>query len=317
MTLMQKYNLVADIGGTNARFALVDSERSGISRVRVLSGADYPSIGDAIRDYLAMEKIDQVDAVCLAVAGLVGSNEIDLPNNHWRFKQDELASLLNAPLSIINDWTAQALSLNYIEADKISLISANTKNIDPTKTTGVKAFIGPGTGLGMAALLESGDTVVSEGGHVSFAPVDSHQMALLDCLTKRYPRVSNERVLSGMGLANLYWANAELLGLSERELPAKEVVAGAHAGDKICLQAVHDFVSIAGAVAGDLALLMGAKSVYICGGITPKLGNLLDISVFQKAFKNKGRFNEVCANIPVFLVDEPYSGLLGCIAKLP
>lgn len=308
--MVNECHVVADIGGTNARFAHINKNSHSLSGVHVLPCADYEYIGDAILDYYQMESLDNVDSICMAVATVVSTNDINLTNNHWSFKKDELEQKLNIPVKVINDWTAQALSLPYIDKQKIIPIGSNT-DIDQNKT---KAFLGPGTGLGIAALLPTGEVVDSEGGHISFAPINQHEMDILTMLWKRHPRVSIERILSGMGLENLYWANAQLNGV-DKELQAKEVVAGAIQEDAICRQAIDDFIGILASVAGDLALMMGAGSVFICGGILPRLQAMLDENMFRQRFEDKGRFQQMCSEISVFLVTEKYSGLLGCISQ--
>ena len=134
---------------------------------------------------------------------------------------------------------------------------------------------------------------------------DQHECDLLKVLWQRYQRVSVERILSGLGLANLYWANCRLAGF-ERELTAADISAGAHAGDKYCLRAVNDFCAILGSVAGEVALMMGATDgVYVSGGIIPRLIDLLDEDLFRRRFDEKGRFRESCAEIPLAIIARP------------
>jgi len=176
--------------------------------------------------------------------------------------------------------------------------------------------MGPGTGLGVSAMMTSGDILPSEAGHVAFAPVDDHEAELLKVLWQRYHRVSVERVLSGMGLANLYWANCRLDG-HERELPAPEVTAGAQAGDQYCLRAVKDFYAILASMAGDVALMMGATDgVYLSGGILPRVLDFLDEDSFRQRFQDKGRFRDFNAALPLAIVRTEHPGLLGCVQAL-
>jgi glucokinase len=303
--------LVADIGGTNARFASVNGAGGALQNLQVYPCADFPFLLEAIQAYLATQSEITVDGVCLAVAGPVDTDPIDLPNNHWTFSRPELERSLGVPVSIINDFSAQVLSI-------ATLTSSELRWLGPSRPAGkgVTAVIGPGTGLGVSALLPSGDILPSEAGHVGFAPVNQHQSDLLEVLRKRYRRVSAERVLSGPGLANLYWANCHLQGLC-KELPAAEVNAGAQADDPQCRQAVDDFLAILAAFAGDVALMTGAsEGVYLSGGILPKMLDFLDEDEFLEHFRAKGRFHDFNAAIPVAVVLAEQPGLRGCARAL-
>jgi len=245
------------------------------------------------------------------VAGPVATDWIDLPNNHWAFSQRQLEESLHVTVEVINDFSAQVLSIDALDETELQWIGAPRP-----AGGGVKAVMGPGTGLGVSAMMASGEILPSEAGHVAFAPVDDHQADLLRVLWQRYRRVSVERVLSGMGLANLYWANCLLDG-HERELPAPEVTAGAQAGDQYCLRAVTDFYAILASMAGDVALMMGAADgVYLSGGILPRILNLLDEELFRQHFQDKGRFMAFNTAVPLAIVRAEHPGLRGCVQAL-
>ena len=303
--------IVADIGGTNARFAYVHADNDELLGVEIFPCADFPFFIDAIRAYMERGHVEQVNKICLAVAGPVESDVIDLPNNHWSFSRSELQTSLAVSVTIINDFSAQVLCVDSLSGLELQWIGA-------ARPTGgqVKAVVGPGTGLGVSAMMATGEILPSEAGHIGFAPIDDHEADLLKVLWQRYERVSVERVLSGMGLANLYWANCRLDG-HERELPAPDISAGAHAGDEYCLRAVTDFCNILASVAGDVALMMGATDgVYLSGGILPRLLDLLDEEQFRQRFDNKGRFTEICSEIALAIVLAEHPGLRGCIEAL-
>ncbi|MEH6580800.1 MAG: glucokinase [Halioglobus sp.] len=303
--------IVADIGGTNARFAYVESDSDELLGIEIFPCADFPFFVDAIRAYMDRGHVEQVDKICLAVAGPVESDLIDLPNNHWSFSRADLQTALGVSVTIINDFSAQVLCIDALTDSEVLWIGA-------ARPSGgqVKAVVGPGTGLGVSAMLPGGGILPSEGGHVAFAPLDDHEADLQKELRQRYERVSVERVLSGMGLANLYWANGRLDGY-DKELPAPEVTAGALAGDLYCLRAVEDFCAILGSVSGDVALMMGAADgVYISGGILPRLLDLLDEAAFRQRFDDKGRFTEICSKIPLAIVLAEHPGLRGCVEAL-
>lgn len=303
--------IVADIGGTNARFAYVEGDSKDLRGIEVFPCASFTFLIDAIRAYMERGHVGWVDSICLAVAGPVDSDWIDLPNNHWAFSQRELGESLQVTLTIINDFSAQVLSIDALSEAELQWLGMPRPN-----GVGVKAVMGPGTGLGVSAMLPSGEILPSEAGHVAFAPVNAHEADLLGVLWQRYDRVSIERVLSGTGLANLYWANCRLDG-HERELRAPEITAGARAGDEYCLRAVADFYAILASMAGDVALMMGAgDGVYLSGGILPRILDFLDEDKFRARFEDKGRFREFNAQVPVAIVTAEQPGLSGCVQAL-
>jgi glucokinase len=299
--------IVADIGGTNARFALAVGD--ALQQVRVYRCADYATPEDAIRAYLKQSGVAQVAAMCLAIAGPVSEDLIKLTNSHWRFRRAALEEALGFPVKVINDFTAQALCLDHLAADELRWLGV------PRPAGGqTRAVLGPGTGLGVAALLPDGAVLASEGGHIAFAPTDPHQLQLLQTLWQRHPRISVERLLSGPGLENLYWANARLQG-EEKNLTAEEISAAET--DPLCRRAVGDFLDMLAAVAGDLALLFwSADGVYLSGGVLPRLRKFLDPQRFRQRFEDKGRFRDFCATVPIALVEAEHPGLLGCLAAM-
>lgn len=309
--MQHSVRVVADIGGTNARFACVASPDLALRHVETLPCAQFPFLEDALRHYLDILDGMTISGICLAVAGPVDADPIDLPNNHWNFSPASLESRFGVPVQVLNDFTAQVLGLSTLAPGELHWLGSSRP-----AGKGVTAVIGPGTGLGVSAMLPSGDILPSEAGHIGFAPTDQHQCDLLEVLRKRFRRVSTERVLSGPGLANLYWANGQLQGQC-RELPAAEVSAGARANDSLCRQAVEDFLSILAAFAGDVALMTGAgDGVYLSGGILPKMLDFLDQDLFLDRFRDKGRFRDFNTAIPVAVVLAEQPGLRGCARAL-
>ena len=306
---MKQY-VVGDIGGTNARFARVDDEH-GLQQITVLAAADYPHIRDAINDYLQQINGCEVLGICLAIAGPVNKEKIDLSNNHWCFVRKELEDELGIPLKIINDFDAQALCVDYLAEDQLEWLG------EPRPKGGnIRVVLGPGTGLGVAALMPNGDIVPSEGGHVGFSPTSAHQVALLQELWERFGRVSVERLISGQGLENLYWANAKLEG-REKRLQAKDIGALAESGEALALKAVQDMFDIFASTAGDMALAFWADDgVYLTGGVLEKLKPFVDAERFREFFVDKGRFKGFCESVPVAIINAGQPGLLGCYAAL-
>jgi glucokinase len=178
------------------------------------------------------------------------------------------------------------------------------------------AIIGPGTGLGTAGLMRRGSTIlpiVGEGGHVGFAPKSQVQVEILNALHSKFDRVSVERLVSGSGLENIYWALTLIHGEHRKQLSAKDIFDNSADGDDPrAIEAIQMFFEILGQVAGDLALTMGAQNgVYIAGGIAKRYPQLLQDSGFRNAFNNKGRYRAYMERIPTLLITYDEPGLLG------
>lgn len=304
---------MADIGGTNARFALMAESGDQLLQSREYRCRDFNNIENAIWQYfkdIACEA-DQLLRFCLAVPGPVDNDQIEFVNNDWSFSQTDLAELFKRPINCINDFDAQAYYVNQIEDHELRWFNDKRPN-----GGGVKLVLGAGTGLGVSAILPSGELVPSEAGHIAFAPRSESEVVLLQQLWKRFPRVSVERILSGPGLENLYWANHNLcedILTVPAELSAPEIVLAAQQQEPIALKTINDFFEILASVAGDLTIAMGAfDGVYLSGGVLPRLMSFVDQQSFLARFSDKGRFSDMCAATPVCLVLTEQPGLKGC-----
>ena len=303
--------LVADIGGTNARFGLIDD--GGLHDSRVFRCADYPSLEAAARSYLdGVPPEWRPKRGAFAVAGPVTGDRIALTNLVWKFSTEDVRAALGLErLVVVNDFTAVALSVTRLtDADRFQIGEGAP---EPDSVIGV---IGPGSGLGMSGLVPglNGWTALSgEGGHVTMAPVDDRESAVLDHLRRRFDHVSAERVLSGPGLVNLYGALRALDGREPSDLaPAQIVEAVTDGNDPQAREAVEMFCAMLGTVAGNLALTLGARGgVYIAGGIVPKLGELFTRSRFRERFVEKGRMRTFLAPIPTYVITHELPAFLG------
>jgi glucokinase len=312
----RELGLVGDIGGTNARFALVQPD-GRITDVRVYATDAYPTLAEAITAYLGEEAPpERPRQAVLAVASPVGRDTIALTNHPWTFAIDDLRRQLGLErLRIINDFAANALAIPHL--DKADRLQIGPGAPDPGAPVGV---IGPGTGLGVSALIRSGNewiAIESEGGHVTMAPGDARESAVLDLMRRRYDHVSAERLLSGPGLLNLYNALCEIAGVPAASYSAAQISdPRIWHEDPRAGEATAMFCAMLGTVAGNLALTLGARGgIYIGGGIVPKLGSAFAQSAFRRRFEAKGRLRAYLAAIPTFVILHPFPAFLGA-AKL-
>ena len=316
MSAHRGVRLVGDIGGTHARLATLAARDGSLERIGVLACADYARIDDAIHAYLDLHDLDSVDEVCLAVAGPVDTDVINLPNNSWRFSRTALERTLEAPVTLLNDFTAQALCVQILSPGELTWIG------DPRpEPGGIQVVIGPGTGLGVAVRLPSGEIIPSEAGHVGLAPTNAHEIEILRLLMERYSRVSIERVVSGPGLENLYWANSRIDGDPEvgraPRLSAQEVSELAESGDERATRSVNDLLDLLASFAGDMALANWSRGgVYLSGGALRKMMGFLKPERFRHHFERKGRFQGFCEGVAVAWIAADHPGLLGCAAAL-
>ncbi|MCK2184475.1 glucokinase [Halomonas getboli] len=315
---MTRPALIGDIGGTNARFALVTPGAFAPHDILSLPCADYPGLVEAIRDYL--ERVGATgDAApreaCLAFACPTHGERIKMTNNPWSFTRAEVKDALGLELfKPINDFTAQALGVPHVADDELVEIQPGV-----TMPHAARLVIGPGTGLGVAGVFPGRHAWIplpAEGGHVTFAPTDEREHNLLRHFRNRYGRISVERLLCGQGLLDLYLAHCSLKGANPRYATPADVTEAA-GEDPIARDTLLRFLKILGDVSGDAALTLGARGgVYLCGGILPRLLDWLPRSRFREAFADKGRMHGYNADIPVKVVTAPWTGLLGAAEAL-
>ena len=318
--MADKSLLIGDIGGTNARFAIVDTkpdpELAGFTDAKTLQCADYASADDAIRHYLDDMSLAAPDVICLAVAGPVVNDTVQVTNNHWTLSvADIMADFGIKAVRLLNDFEAVACSIPQMQTGDVTTIGLPDRRPDLDADFNI-AILGPGTGLGTAGLVRRGQAVipvVGEGGHVGFAPQSQVQVEILNALRNKFDRVSVERLISGSGLENIYWALTRIHGEQRTQLSAKDIFASSGDGsDPRATETTQMFFEILGQVAGDLALMLGAEDgVYIAGGITKRYPRVLQQSGFRQAFENKGRHRALMEQTPTLLITHDEPGLLG------
>lgn len=325
--------LVGDIGGTNARFALTDlaAPKIELHASKSLPNADFASIQHAIEHYLAGVP-DKPARAALAVACPVGNDEIRLTNRAWSFSRSELQRTLGlSELRMLNDFGAVAWAIPALDTEYLLTLHGTLE----TPLRGPVSVLGPGTGLGVALLVGSDahgwHVVETEGGHVGFSPLGDEERAIAAWLTAQHGRTSTERLLCGKGLSEidavLRGARTPLLGrlpqpgettlqLPELRDPAAVVTAALDGHDLAARRALARFCAVLGSVAGDCALIHGARSVVIAGGIIPRFLPFLRSSAFRERFLAKGRMAALLESVPIHVITHPHPGLLGAACAL-
>lgn len=324
--------LVGDIGGTNARFALLDDNgEPGFSQT--LRTDDFPSLSAALSTYLSEQKVESVQEAAIAVATPVMGDSVKLTNNHWSFSIEETRKQMGMDrLHVINDFTALALSVKHLPAEELVKVGGG----EPVEDHAI-AVIGPGTGLGVSGLIPCGEhwnALQGEGGHVSLGVRTSREFAVYEQLINRFRHVSAERFLSGPGLVNIVNALREIDGLEPRDFSPAEVSEfgmrgsandnpavssdDSHQSDEqSCHEALQIFCSLLGSCAGNLVLTLGAEGgVYIGGGIVPRLGEFFVQSQFRHEFEAKGRMQAYLEKVPSYVIHSPYPALIGAAQLL-
>ena len=315
--------LLVDLGGTNVRFASCDPtattplQAGSLRRYRV---ADYPSLEAATRQYLD-DSGAQPQSMLVAAAGRVSAEQtVRITNHAWTIDAHALQrGLALQSVRLVNDFAAQSMAPTLLARDELLALDGHALPTPGARDTQTFAVIGPGTGLGIGALLvRKGrpETLETEGGHSGFAPGTQTEVQLLQHLARRHGRVSNERVLCGSGLVNVYTTLCAIAGMAAEPLQPEDVTARANAGsDPCCVRAVETMVGIFGSVTGDLVLSLGAwDGVYLTGGMLPVLLPWLQRGGFVTRFEAKGRFADAVRKVPIAAMTAAEPGLLGVAA---
>ncbi|MDB4852390.1 glucokinase [Alphaproteobacteria bacterium] len=303
--------VLVDIGGTSVRLGWQSQQAEDIKDSVTYACSDFATPRDALRQYCEQNQL-KVDRVVLAVAAEISGIEVNITNNHWIFNAGDLARELGAnEYLLINDFTAQAFSnLALLGPEPIIIPQHHILLRKGIRDAGSPLLVtGPGTGLGVAALLpsSSGPMVIEgEGGHVSYAPRDENERNVLAALAAEFGHVSAERVVSGPGLEAIYQIK------NDAKLAAPEIGAGAIAGDTKCLRSVNLMLKSFATVVANAALNFGAGSgIVIAGGVAPRLRDLLDQSGFYERLEDHGRRSEFIADLPIYLAIDKFAGLRG------
>ncbi|MGB1091462.1 MAG: glucokinase [Oceanobacter sp.] len=316
--------LVADVGGTNARFALVENGSTEISQIISLPTSDYASLEQAAEDYLSrIDAIGSLSGACFALACPVHQLPIQMTNLDWMIAPENLAKALNISAEkvlLINDFTAQAMAMVSLPENEFIKLSGSTTATPANQQQQLpQLVVGPGTGLGVAGLIpgESGSwqVLATEGGHISYAVQHADELPVLEWFQQRHGRVSVERLLCGDGLLALYEFEAFVAGVESVCNSPAQVSEMAENGNATAVRAVDRFLSILGSTVGDLTLALGAwGGVNLCGGILPKMSGWVDWQSFHENFGKKGRYSAAVSTVPVRLCMASQPGLVGTAA---
>jgi glucokinase len=308
--------LIADIGGTYARFAL-ETTRGEFTQIASLRCADYPDFRAAVTAYLNSILPTRVEHAAVAIANPVSGDQISMTNYHWHFSIEETRQQLGLDtLMIVNDFTALAMALPRLGGKGVRQIGGGEAD-----KRSVIGLLGPGSGLGVSGLIPSGDgwiSLGSEGGHTSFSARDEREIAILRHAWKQFDHVSFERLVSGPGMELMYRALAERAGVPAQNLAAPDITQRAlDQIDPVCEETLDAFCTMLGTAAANLAVTLGALGgIYIGGGIVPRLGEYFDRSPFRKRFEEKGRFSRYVATIPTFVITAEHATFIGASAIL-
>jgi glucokinase len=300
--LFDSPRLLADIGGTYARFAI--EVAPGVFEQAVsLRCADHADFHAAVSTYLAAAKTDGIKHAAVAIANPVAGDAVRMTNYHWEFSIEQMRRRLQLDnLVVINDFTALAMALPSLSPHQRRQIGGGT----PVPRS-VVGLIGAGSGLGVSGLIPANDGWVAlgtEGGHASFSPRDDRELTILQFAWRHFEHVSFERLLSGPGIELIYRALADRAGKTVRILSAPEITHRAlEGGDPLCDETIEAFCAMLGTAAANLAVTQGAfGGIYIGGGIVPRLGNRFDQSTFRRRFEDKGRFSDYMKAIPTYVI---------------
>jgi glucokinase len=306
--------LLADIGGTNARFGLAMTADAGIEHITALRCADYAGPVEAAQDYLGRQGIPsgQVQYAAFAVATPVNAPVVRLTNHNWSIDARAVEHALGLrKLTLVNDFEALALALPALTPSDYQVIGPAQPRAHQTKVV-----LGPGTGLGVAGVtFQHGEwaALPGEGGHATLAAADDFEAAVIQAARSQYEHVSAERLLSGIGLPVLYAAVCTVKGLRAQALNAAQITElGQRGEDAACATTLDTFFALLGNFAGNAALTLGAQGgVFIGGGIVPRLFDAAARSRFRQRFESKGRFQGYLQNIATAVITAPYPAMAG------
>ena len=325
MTPFDSPRLLADIGGTYARFT-IETAPAVFEYTASLRCADHADFHAAVSAYLAglpTGQVGHIEHAAIAIANPVEGDEVRMTNYHWRFSIEQMRQRLALEtLVVVNDFTALAMSLPRLVPDQRRQVGGGQ-----ARDRSVVGLLGSGSGLGVSGLIPAADGWVAlgtEGGHTSFSPRDEREIAILRHGLTEFAHLSHERLLSGPGIELIHRALRARAGLpllaasASTALSAPEITRRALDGsDAVCAETLDAFCAMLGTAAANLAVTLGALGgIYIGGGIVPRLGMVFDRSPFRSRFEDKGRFSDYVKAIPTYVITAEHATFTGASAIL-
>ncbi len=312
--------LVGDIGGTHARFALAESDATGspiIHDEQKFVCSEFAGVEEAMERYLDQAQASIArECVSLAVAGPVAHQRVSFTNSGWNVSAERICELLHFERAVLlNDLEAVVRAWPHLQSEDIEDLFQS-----PTWAAHNDTFvvIGIGTGFGMSLVPhgEPAKVIPTEAGHTSFSPSNPWEYEVLQVFWKRLGRVSVERLVSGRGLADLYQTISDIEGRTPKKLTASEIAETANRGwDRVAKLAVRMFCELLGSVAGDCALVTGARGgVFLRGHLVESISPILKRGKFRERFEDKGRMRSFLEAVPTRLIVHPEPALLGAAA---
>lgn len=307
--------LVADIGGTNARFGMLSDTHAELKEFETAKTADFKDLEAAIEAMVSAKTSAMPRSAVLAIAGPVRGDEVPLTNCDWVIRPKELMLAFGLEdVILVNDFEAQSLALPSLRPEDLKIIGDM-----PTTQSGTKVVVGPGTGLGAAGMVHAGSIwvpVPGEGGHIDLGPVTEEEFELWPHFDKEHGRISAEALLCGRGLVRLYNGVASWRGAEAKfKAPSEITSAALDASDACAEEALKIFCRLLGRVAGDLALAFMAKGgVYLAGGISQKIAKFLATSEFRDAFESKAPHEELMSGMATAVIVHEKPALMGLAA---
>ena len=310
--------MVGDIGGTNARFALVAPGKSELMSIKTLQCTKFKTVQEAINSYISSINDAEILSACIASAGTTHLDIFKPANNDWVINKSNVSSALNdIQVNWINDFSAQALATTTLKDNDVIVI--NQGAIQPER---VRLVIGPGTGLGTCGLINSSSGWVplpAQGGHSDFAPNSNLEIEIWTLLQKQFGHVAVERILSGPGIVNLYKALCQINGNEALFNSPSEITSAAIKvnPDSMSKETLHLFCRIFGSVTGTIALSTGCLGgIYITSDLVRNFLDFFIDSDFLKSFEDKGRLKYYMTDIPIFISKKENMGLIGSTYQL-
>jgi glucokinase len=312
---MVNFSLVGDIGGTNSRFGLVEQGSMAVREIEAQKNDSFPSLEASAAHYLKQRGITSLRSAAIAVAAPVDREVIRLTNRDWSFSAASLKEATKAnTFRLLNDFEALAYSLPHIANEDLAQIGGVTSDKPQ-----VKVVLGPGTGLGMAALapLPAGGwmPIPGEMGHITLPVINAEELALRDKIVGVGKFAEVEDVLTGPGLLALYRAVSSSPYLETPEAVLQAALAGS---DQHAVKTLDHFMTFLVRLAGDAAMSLQARGgVYLAGGIAPSLVDKLKAPKYRAIFEDKGRIANIMKPIPLYVITDKFPAFKGCAAALP